>query len=129
MLIVKASNYSIFRLVSAARAINWLIAILGLAVMPSANANYNSNLVGTPIAVMTYEGGRILFSLDTQPGSNGSCNSAYFELDPENNTDPVIGRLYARLLVAYTQQERINVGYDNVGACGTAGYIHAYRVG
>jgi hypothetical protein len=106
-----------------------LAAIAAGAVMSPAGATYNSNMTGVPISVMTYEGGLVLFILANQPSSNGSCNASYFEIDPANNSDAVLGRMYARLLVAYTQQSAVNIGYDNTGACGTNGYIHVYRVG
>jgi hypothetical protein len=106
-----------------------MTAILCMALSSTASATYNSNIGGTPIYVIAYEGGTVLFILDTQPTSNGSCNAGYFEIDLANNTDAVLGRMYARLLVAYTQQQPIQIGYDNSGSCGSSGYIHTYRVG
>ena len=52
-----------------------------------------------------------------------------FEIDPANNTDAVMARMYARLVAAYYTQQPIGVGYDNSGSCGTNGYIHVYVVG
>jgi hypothetical protein len=106
-----------------------LAAVLCVGVMSTASATYNSNIGGTPISVIAYEGGTVLFVLDNQPTSNGACNAGYFEIDLANNTDAVLNRMYARLLVAYTQQQPVQIGYDNSGACGSSGYIHTYRVG
>jgi hypothetical protein len=109
------------------RTVCVVVAIaVGAAVSSPAGANYNANLVGVPTVVATYEGGVIYFQLANQPSSNGSCSAVFFEIDPASNTD---GHMYARLLVAYTQQTPVNVGYDNTGACGVNGYIHVYRVG
>jgi hypothetical protein len=106
-----------------------IAALLSVGVMSTASATYNSNMGGTPTSVIAYEGGTVLFILDTQPTSNGACNAGYFEIDLANNTDAVLARMYARLLVAYVQQQPVQIGYDNSGACGSSGYIHVYRVG
>jgi hypothetical protein len=105
-----------------------IVAVLGLSIMSPAGATYNTNLTGTLTYLSAYEGGIVMFELNNQPASNGSCNHTQFEIDPANNTDAVLGRMYARLLLAYSTQQPVNVGYDNAG-CGTNGYIHAYEVG
>jgi hypothetical protein len=112
-----------------ARMAALMAAVLGIAVMSTASATYNANIAGIPTEVVAYEGGVVLFVLNTQPTSNGSCNAALFEIDPANNTDAVLARMYARLLLASAQQEAITIGYDNAGSCGSSGYIHVYRVG
>jgi hypothetical protein len=83
-----------------------LAAVLSVGVMS----------IATPIFVIAYEGGTVLFVLDNQPTSNGACNAGYFEIDPANSSDAVVARMYARLLVAYTQQQPVQIGYDNSGA-------------
>jgi len=106
-----------------------MTAFVGIAVMSTASATYNSNIGGMPTSVISYEAGTVLFILDSQPASNGACNAGYFEIDPTNSSDAVVARMYARLLVAYTQQQGVQIGYDNTGACGALGFIHVYRVG
>jgi hypothetical protein len=98
-----------------------MAAVFGVAVMSTASASYNSNIGGTPTSVIPYEGGMVLFILDSQRTSNGACNAGYFEIDLANNTDAVLARMYARLLVAYTQQQPVQIGYDYSGACGSSG--------
>ncbi len=106
-----------------------IVAALGLSIMSTASANYNTNLTGAVTFLSTYEGGIVLFELSNQPSSNGTCNATQFEIDPANNTDAALARMYARLLLAYSMQQPVNVGYDNVGSCGTDGYIHVYEIG
>jgi hypothetical protein len=106
-----------------------IAAAFSITVMSTAGATYNSNIGGMPTSVISYEAGTVLFILDSQPTSNGACNAGYFEIDPANSSDAVVARMYARLLVAYTQQQGVQIGYDNTGACGALGYIHVYRVG
>jgi hypothetical protein len=103
--------------------------VLGLSIVATAGAAYNTNITGTLTYLSAYEGGVVMFELNNQPASNGSCNPTQFEIDPANNTDAVLGRMYARLLLAYSTQQPVNVGYDNSGSCGTKGYIHVYEVG
>jgi len=102
---------------------------VGCLFLSTANATYNSNIVGVLKSVATYEGGLVLFVLSTQPTSNGTCNASAFVLDPTANTDAQAARLFARLLSAYAAQEAVNIGYDNVGSCGPGNYIHVYSVG
>jgi hypothetical protein len=106
-----------------------MAAVLSVGVMSTAGATYNSNIVGTPTSVIAYEGGNILFTLDTQPTSNGVCDAGYFEIDLANNTDAVLDRMYKRLLIAYTQKQPVQIGYDNSDTCGSFHHIHVYRVG
>jgi len=106
-----------------------MVLILSVGVILTAKATYNSNIVGTPTSVITYEGGMVLFILDTQPTSNGPCIPGYFEIDPANNSDAALDRMYQRLLVAYSHGQPVEIGYDNSGACGSLDYIHVYRVG
>ena len=111
------------------RAWSWVMGmflLIGVAV-PVARAAYNANMTGTPIDVLTYEGGLILFRLDNQPATHPGCNANYFAIDVALG-DASVSRLYARLLVAYSQQQAVNVGYDNAAAC-VSGYIHVYLVG
>jgi hypothetical protein len=106
----------------------WLTVLLvGLGVGKLAEAAYNANMTGTPIDVMTYEGGMVLFHLDNQPTTHSSCNRAYFAIDA-TQADASVSRLYARLLVAFAQQQPFNIGFDNASTC-IGGYVHVYRVG
>lgn len=101
-----------------------------LASMPAAHATYNTNLVGTVNAVLTYTSGTLLFSLSNQPTSNGSCNSTYFEVDLANvASEAALDRLYARIAQAYAVGEQVNIGFDNSANCGASGYIQVYRIG
>ena len=106
-----------------------VFAVIGLSITSTAGAGYNANLTGTVTYLSQYEGGIFLFELSNQPSSNGSCNATQFEIDPANNTDAVMARMYARLVAAYYAQQPIGIGYDNAGSCGTNGYIHVYVVG
>lgn len=106
-----------------------IVAAFGLSIMSTAGASYNANLTGTVTYLSQYEGGIFLFELSNQPTSNGICNASQFEVDPANNTDAVMARMYARLVAAYYTQQPIGIGYDNAGSCGTNGYIHVYVVG
>jgi hypothetical protein len=105
------------------------VAAFGLSIMSTAGAGYNANLTGTVTYLSQYEGGIFMFELSNQPASNGICNATQFEIDPANNTDAVMARMYARLVAAYYTQQPIGIGYDNSGSCGTNGYIHVYVVG
>jgi hypothetical protein len=105
------------------------VAAFGLSIMSTAGAGYNANLTGTVTYLSQYEGGIFMFELGNQPASNGICNATQFEIDPANNTDAVMARMYARLVAAYYTQQPIGIGYDNSGSCGTNGYIHVYVVG
>ena len=110
-------------------------AVGTLLLISSAHATYNTNTQGTVTNLMTYTSGALLFILNNQPASNGSCNAAYFELDMpgSNSGDPIndaaFNRMYARLLAAYSLGESVNVGYDDAGNCGGNGYIRVYRIG
>jgi hypothetical protein len=106
-----------------------IVALFGFSIMPTADAYYNTNLTGTVTYLSQYEGGIFMFELSNQPASNGSCTATQFEIDPANNTDAVLARMYARLVAAYYTQQPITIGYDNAGSCGTNGYIHVYVVG
>jgi len=106
-----------------------IVTAFGLSIMSTAGAGYNANLTGTVTYLSQYEGGIFMFELSNQPASNGSCNATQFEIDPANNTDAVMARMYARLVAAYYTQQPISIGYDNAGSCGTNGYIHVYVVG
>jgi hypothetical protein len=98
--------------------------------IPSAHATYNTNLAGVVTAVLTYPAGWVLFTLNNQPTSNGSCNATYFELDvPTAADENAFNRVYARLAMAYASGEQVNVGFDNSANCGTSGYIQVYRIG
>ena len=112
-------------------------ALVALVSMPS-HAAYNANLSGNVTQILTYNSGIVMFSLDTQPTSNGSCAAAFFELDPASTpNDPAaavgyaaaFNRMYARLLEAYTLGQPVNIGYDNAGNCSVLGYITTYRIG
>jgi hypothetical protein len=117
-----------------------LLACMGitLACMPS-HAAYNANLTGFVTQILTYPSGVILFALNNQPTSNGSCNPQFFELDapvpppppavPNPGADAILNRMYARLLQAYTLGQAVNVGYDDAGNCAPAGNITVYRIG
>jgi hypothetical protein len=95
-----------------------------------AHATYNTNLVGVVTSLMTYPAGYVLFMLNNQPTSNGSCNATYFELDVSNAADEnAFNRVYARLAMAYATGEQVNVGFDNSASCGAGGFIQVYRIG
>jgi hypothetical protein len=49
-----------------------MAAILGFAVMSTASATCNSNIVGVPTEVLTYEGGVLYFTISTR--SSGSIH-------------------------------------------------------
>jgi len=110
-----------------------LYSLIAVACLP-AHAAYNANLSGNVTQILTYNSGIILFSLDNQPTSNGSCAPQFFELDPAvSGTDAAgiaaFNRMYARLLEAYTLGQPVNAGFDNTANCGAMGYITTYRIG
>lgn len=106
------------------------VSVAAAALLASGNAlsNYNANMGGVVVDVLTYaDTDSIYFRLANQPASHPACNAAYFALSasvPEARRN----RLYARLLTAKTTGEPINIGYDDVGDCAD-GYIRAHRVG
>jgi hypothetical protein len=120
------------------RVMIWPIAALILAISlapKSATATYNANITGTVTWVSTYTSGAMLLILSDQPSSNGTCNPAFFELDPPTVAgadvvnDAAFNRMYARALTSYTTGNSVNIGYDNSGTCGVSGYIRIYRIG
>ncbi len=104
------------------------IVLLGVLFTSLTHADYNANMTGVITQLLTYAGSQtILFALNNQPSSHPSCNHYYFSLGSDID-DASRSRTYARLMVAYTTGERVNIGYDNAGSCAD-GYIRAYRVG
>jgi hypothetical protein len=104
-------------------------ALVALASMPT-HAAYNANIVGNVTQILTYNTGLVMFSLDNQPTSNGSCTASLFELDLGNTSgDAALDRMYARLLEAQALGQPVNIGFDNAANCGAAGYIAVYRIG
>jgi hypothetical protein len=87
------------------------VSMLSLVLFASpAHATYNTNLVGLVTAFMTYPAGYVLFILNNQPTSNGSCNATYFELDVSDAADEnAFNRVYARLAMAYASGEQVNI--------------------
>ena len=112
-----------------------LTTLIVLLFTGTSHATYNTNLIGTVAAIMTYTSGGLLFALSNQPSSNGTCSAQFFELDPPTYpgsdvvNDAAYSRMYARLAQAYATGEAVNIGYDNAGNCGGSGYIRVYRVG
>lgn len=101
-------------------------AIVFLAAITAggpARAEYNSNIVGVIINVLTYDGGHFLFTLSAMPP--GPCAN-YFIVPGDI---PVDGRqmLLSRALVAKASGEEINLGFDNK-AC-VNGWFRVHRVG
>jgi hypothetical protein len=109
--------------------------LIVLLFSSTSHATYNTNLIGTVAAIMTYPTGGLLFAMSNQPSTNGTCNAQFFELDPPTYpgsdvvNDAAFSRMYARLAQAYATGESVNIGYDNAGNCGGSGYIRVYRVG
>lgn len=108
----------------------FLLISLFLAMSTSVNAAYTNNMRGTPTAVLTYLNGKISLRLDNQPSSHPLCKPTYFAIvfDDEKGVD----RMYARLLIAYTQKQPVNIGYDDGSRSDSecaSGYIKVHRVG
>ena len=107
-----------------------LIKYLSLSCLlfsTAASAGYDANVSGKVTSLLTYPSGKVLFSLDTQPTEHNSCNRQYFAL-AANLPEQAMSRMYARLLTAYSTEEKINIGYDAVGDC-ASNYIRTHRVG
>lgn len=105
-----------------------LFATLAFSTMSF--AEYNNNIIGVVSQVLTYPTGLVLVKLENQPSNHPSCNAAFFALDP-NVDEAAIDRMYARILISYTTQKSINIGYDDGRAevdCVNS-YIHLYRAG
>ncbi len=101
--------------------------MLLLAVTPG-HAFYNANIQGVVTGVWTYDDrDSIYVHLDTQPTSHPTCNPLYFVIDPSLSADRR-HMMHARLLLAYSSGEVINIGYDNAGNC-VEDYIRVHRVG
>lgn len=107
-----------------------LMIAMFLVFTSTAHATYNANLVGNVTSILTYTNGYFLFSLASQPTSNGSCNANLFEVDESAAAnDTFFSMMYARLAQAYAMGEQVNVGFDDAGNCGKDGYIQVYRIG
>ena len=110
-----------------------MACVLGILTCMPSHATYNANIVGNVTQILTYNSGVVLFSLDTQPTSNGACTPQFFELDPSSTNTPndaaAVNRLYARLAQAYALGQPVNIGFDNAANCGVSGYITVYRIG
>lgn len=90
-------------------------------------AEYNANLSGEVVDVFTYDSGVILFVLNNQPASHPGCQADFFAIDP-TLAEPIINRLFSRLILAYTTKTAITIGFDNAGDC-VGGWIRAHRAG
>lgn len=116
---------------SNAKARGWGLLTLALAILADpqcALATYDSNLSGIADSVYTYPSGILLIHLTTQPSSHPACNPIYFAVDPSSIDANAMNRMFARLMISYTMQEAITIGYDSQGDC-VDGYIHVWRIG
>lgn len=110
------------------KLVSTAIGVSALVMSSSASADYNANMNGVVVTVITYaEGDQIYFQLNNQPGTHPSCNPTLFGIAADTTADRRKA-LLARLLVAKAEGTGINIGYDNVGAC-AHGYIRVHRVG
>lgn len=102
-----------------------LLAVALAVFMASArsDATYNANISGVVSHVLTYDGPDILFRLNPMPA--GLC-SEYFVIPGDVPTE-ARQQLLARLLLAYSSREPVNIGYDNVACHG--GRYRVHRVG
>jgi hypothetical protein len=120
--IIRKSIMTIRKLVSTA------IGVSALLVSSNASADYNANMVGVVVGVITYaEADQIYFQLNNQPATHPSCNPTLFA----NSADVTADRrkaLLAQLMSAKAMGEAINIGYDNAGNC-AHGYIRVHRIG
>lgn len=110
------------------KALFLLLGLASLSVAPSANAVYNTNMVGVVNWLATYtDSDAIYFTLSNQPSSHPGCSAAYFVIPaatPQNRRN----QAFATLTLARQTGEPINIGYDATGDCAD-GYIHVHRVG
>ncbi|KPZ73122.1 hypothetical protein J8L86_12550 [Shewanella sp. MMG014] len=104
-----------------------IILVFGVFYQGQGVAGYNDNMNGIVSEILTYPSGRILFKLHNQPSSHPSCKSGFFAIATDVSDK---GReiMYSRLLIAYTTKQPVNIGFDNLGDCGS-GYIRVHRVG
>ncbi len=103
-------------------------ALTVLLVFKPAMAAYDANMTGKIATLAVYtEGDYIYVRLENQPTTHNGCNPSYFVIP---NTIPVARQkvLLARLTLAYSTQETINIGYAANGDC-AHGYIQLYRAG
>lgn len=100
-----------------------MLAFAALIGSVRGDAAYNNNIVGVVDHVLTYDSPTILFRLRAMP--TGPC-SDYFIIPAEVSTE-ARQQLLARLLLAHSSREPVNIGYDNVTCIG--GYFRVHRVG
>ena len=93
----------------------------------STNAEFNDNIKGKITEVITYTDGDYIYFRMENPPSHPTCNNTYFVIE---ETVPYERRqmLLSRLLVAFTTQQEVNIGFDNAGNC-VHSYVRVHRVG
>jgi hypothetical protein len=105
-----------------------LVMCGGLLAIAPAGAVYNANMSGVLATVATYADGDFIYiTLQNQPTTHPSCNPAFFVI-PETVPADRRKAMLARLMVAWTTGEAVNIGYDSTGSC-AGGYIQVHRVG
>ena len=106
----------------------YYVLLVALLFCAPSNAGYDANISGVVTSVLTYTyDGRIFIRLENQPQSHPQCMTDFFSVDA-SVPDSARSQLLARLLVAYTNGEPVNIGYDSQGDC-SHGRIRVYRIG
>jgi hypothetical protein len=107
-------------------------AFLGavLAGASPALAVYNANIDVVVSNVLTYDTPQILFQANPMPPQPAGCTGGfayYFVIDAALPAD-IRAQLLSRLLIARTNKETVNIGYDSQGNCINGG-IRVHRIG
>ena len=98
-----------------------------LLISAQAYAVYDSNRTGVVTHVVTYPSGAIFLTLENQPQTHPLCQTDYFVID-SSVPESARSQMLARLLVAYSQEAVVTIGYDGQGDC-AHGRIRVHRVG
>ncbi|WP_158703072.1 hypothetical protein [Allosphingosinicella vermicomposti] len=108
-----------------------ILAAAMMALLPHSGLvaqTYNGNAVVKITGVFTYTTSNyVLFTVEEKPAGI-ACEKAYFGL-PLNMTDAARQIVVARLLLAYSLKEPVNIGFDATGPCIADEFIWVARVG
>lgn len=106
----------------------YFLTIACLFISISARAGNDSNYAGEVEGFYVYtDGDYIYFRLKNQPQTHPGCNPKYFVVS-EDVPQERRRALLARLSIAYSLKEPVNIGYDGQGNC-VHGYIRVHRIG
>ena len=103
---------------------------ISLALLLSANfcsAEYNDNKIRKITAVLTYTDSDSIYIQLENPPAHSTCDNQFFVI-PDSLPTERRQILLSRILLAYSTQEAVNIGFDNAGNC-VSSYVRIHRVG